>query len=86
MLDELDAANQVIILDHEVGHQKFKNRDDIDESTYNKGDGKRRSSWLLALTDLYVETFSPLFLLLPIMFVHIGFMRATIVFTIVWLL
>ena len=81
----MEAANEqniVITIDHEVGHQKFANGDEPSHIAGNK----RRSSWLLALADLYVETFSPLFLLLPIMFVHIGAVRASIVFAIVWLL
>ena len=32
----------------------------------------------MAFSDLYVETFSPMLLLLPIMFVHIGILRASI--------
>ena len=40
----------------------------------------------MAICDLYVETFSPLTLLMPIMFVHIGIARASIVFAFVWLL
>ena len=40
----------------------------------------------MALCDLYVETFSPLFLLIPIMFVHIGVLRASLVFFVVWIM
>ena len=71
----------MVTIDYEVGHQKFKN----DEVPGHPADSKKRSSWVLSLADLYVETFSPLFLLMPIMFVHIGALRATIVFTVVWL-
>ena len=38
----------------------------------------QKNSWILTFFDLYVETFNPLLLLLPIMFVHIGILRATL--------
>ena len=38
----------------------------------------RRNSWCQAFCDLYLETFSPLLVVIPIMFVHIGIARASI--------
>ena len=45
-----------------------------------------KNSWLMSFADLYVETFNPLLLLLPIMFVHIGILRASILMTVMTLL
>ena len=46
----------------------------------------KKNSWPMTLADLYVETFNPLLLLLPIMFVHIGILRATILMAVMTLL
>ena len=40
----------------------------------------------MTLADLYVETFNPLLLLLPIMFVHIGILRGSILMAVMTLL
>ena len=45
-----------------------------------------KNSWLISFADLYVETFNPLLLLLPIMFVHIGILRASILMAVMTLL
>ena len=46
----------------------------------------KKNSWPMTLADLYVETFNPLLLLLPIMFVHIGILRGTILMAVMTLL
>ena len=72
----------IVTIDYHVGHSKFRNNEE-EQDRY--AGNRRRSSWLLSLTDMYVETFSPLFLLMPIMFVHIGAVRASILIGVVWL-
>lgn len=42
----------------------------------------RKNSWCHAFWDLYLETFSPLLLVLPIMFVQIGVVRGSILMSI----
>ena len=45
-----------------------------------------KKSWLVAVFDLYIATFSPLLVVLPIMFVHVGILRASVIMFAIWLL
>ena len=40
----------------------------------------------MAYFDVYLETFSPMLVILPIMFVHIGIMRASIIMFVSWVM
>ena len=46
----------------------------------------RKNSSVMAFSDMYVENFSPLLLALPIMFAHIGIIRASILMLVIQIL
>lgn len=60
-----------------LDYQRAQRNTTIDQSSLHK-DSKLRKSWFSALVDLYLETFNPVLLLLPVMFIHIGIWRASI--------
>ena len=73
-----DGESQIQLL---VNVSHTQNRSSVSHARLVK-----KNSWPMTLADLYVETFNPLLLLLPIMFVHIGILRATILMAVMTLL